>query len=75
MDKFYETTHVLFHNADNFFNYRYIEKRVPWMSFVDPEKAFDRVPREMVFLALRKSFGVTKELVTELCMKVSHNLQ
>jgi len=33
------------------------EEKDPWMAFVDLEKAFDRVPREVVWWALR-SLGV-----------------
>jgi hypothetical protein len=43
---------------------RYLEKkRDLWMAFVDLEKAFDRVPREVVWWALR-SLGVEEWLVT-----------
>jgi len=39
---------------------RVIEK---WMAFVDLEKAFDRVPREVVWCVLRR-LGVEEWLVT-----------
>ena len=43
---------------------RYLEKKKDlWMAFVDLEKAFDRVPREVVWWALR-SVGVEEWLVT-----------
>ena len=43
---------------------RYLEKKKDlWMAFVDLEKAFDRVPREVVWWALR-SLGVEEWLVT-----------
>lgn len=43
---------------------RYLEKKKDlWMGFVDLEKAFDRVPREIVWWALR-SQGVEEWLVT-----------
>jgi hypothetical protein len=43
---------------------RYFEKKKDlWMAFVDLEKAFDRVPREVVWWALR-SLGVEEWLVT-----------
>jgi len=42
---------------------RYFEKKKDlWMAFVDLEKAFDRVPREVVWWALR-SLGVEEWLV------------
>jgi Reverse transcriptase (RNA-dependent DNA polymerase) len=39
------------------------KKRNFWMAFVDPEKAFDRIPREVVWWALRH-LGVEEWLVT-----------
>ena len=43
---------------------RFLEKkRKLWMAFVDLEKAFDRVPREVVWWALRH-LGVAEWLVT-----------
>ena len=42
---------------------RYLEKKDLWMAFVDLEKAFDRVPREIVRWALRR-LGVEEWLVT-----------
>ena len=43
---------------------RYLEKKKDlWMAFVDLEKAFDRVPREVVWWALRR-LGVEEWLVT-----------
>jgi hypothetical protein len=42
---------------------RYLEKKDLWMAFVDLEKAFDRVPREIVWWALRR-LGVEEWLVT-----------
>ena len=43
---------------------RFLEKKMDlWMAFVDLEKAFDRVPREVVCLALRR-LGVEEWLVT-----------
>ena len=39
-----------------------MEKRELWMAFIDLEKAFDRVPREVKWWALRES-GVESDTV------------
>ena len=42
---------------------KYLEKKKLWMEFIDLEKAFDRVPREVIWWALRES-GVEEWLMS-----------